>query len=275
MVPTTRLFPAAEPLWKRPVAGLLLALAGPLLLLTGCTNVDDPAVGAEAPGDQVVLLSGRTHVAEAGSAIALDAAGRLQVTGSDVKAIFIRTQGDARADFHFQPVGVGPGGLFAAEIVGREAGRTVTLARVVHRATASTPAGMSKRIEADMSGMGASLITAQFYNDGRLLSRQENLAAEANRTVIIGTTLADPTSYHYVREGGVTRVIVDYDKDKPGAVTPPDGTGPLLCTHIELIPVWHSSGRLASAASISGVRLAGTRTSDITITRERFAGPAR
>ncbi len=241
-----------------------------LLLLGACDTVVAPQQADQAVHE--VVREGVLHRAEAGATLVDDRHGALRIADDGPgTGVFVETAPYRRGDFVFEPVTLSPGGVFAAEVVGETAGRTQTLARVLH----TFEAPRRQRLAVDLSGMGAEALTAEFYFRGELVHRSEPLRSRGDGLIGIGTTLDEPTSFHYMRveiNGEVITIIeVDYeDEAMEGGLgmadIKPEFEGPavITSTHVRLIPL------AAAPHQVSGVRLSGTHRGDIALVKERF-----
>lgn len=125
-----------------------------------------------------------------------------------------------QADLLFEPVSIPSGGAFTIELIDDE--RDQSVAEITHK---QTEAG-TKSLRANFKPLQAQSVTVECRNqDAKSQTKTTSLSSKLSSAdgQTIGTTNAEPSSYHYVDNGETVIVEVDYaqlELDEPSA--PPE-----------------------------------------------------
>lgn len=241
------------------IALAFLLFAG--LLLTGCDAVSD----TQSENATVVeaAFGGLWHRAEGAGELSLNEKGHLLLKGQGAKGLLIDTKGHPGVDLIFEPISIEQGGELTVDFVSEEA--SSQLARLFHRVLDGEQERRVSQIEVDLSGINSTGMMVNFYQEDRLLYQAKyNKIAMRNP---VATTEDGPTSFHYVNENGVTKIVWDYEENTGGTadVVPAGTKDPLAVSHVVVTPI--HPGQPDWGGKITGIRLEAEGVEEVVMKR--------
>lgn len=186
--------------------------------------------------------------------------------------LIVNTADRSEANFHFRPVSVEEGGIFAVELIGGAGGKQSMLVSFQHRGQK----GPTKRLEVTVGERKKDRPLTVFCRQGEDVLFRTSTHLGVDSTFTVGKTVNEPTSYHYeeVKNGegeAIIKVEVDYEENGAGK----RGSGTALieptfadlsaarCTHVGVSFVRRASVEYP----IQGVRFWGQQIEEIKLIR--------
>lgn len=157
--------------------------------------------------------------------------------------VAIQSDNFTRADLLFEPVSLSSGETFSIDLMDENLGGRA--ARITHEGTSNG----RYLLRAQFDPLNPASVTVRCRNAET--GTQQTMATLGGATLKSGGTTGnmiargdstEPTSYHYIQDGGNTIVAVDYDQETSssgvnvgGAFTFPSSNQPTQCTHIAFV----------------------------------------